>query len=95
MNRSKEGRNSAFNPKSITPYDRVKEHPGEPLTVDISKALQAYSLKHHPVGENLPESTRIYRVKVVTALLKEGVPLLKVDKISSRSMHSLCVIRPS
>lgn len=136
---SKKGRNSAFAPKSITPYDRVKEHPGEPLTVttgtlfcsacreqisvksqviklhiksvkhqkgkerlktnekqqmDISKALQAYSLKQHPVGENLPESTRIYRVKVVTAFLKNGVPLSKVDGLRD-IMHSLCVIRPS
>ena len=33
MKQSKKGRNSAFAPKSITPYDRVKEHPGEPLTV--------------------------------------------------------------
>ena len=140
MKRSKKGKNSAFNnPKSITPYDRVKEHPGEPLTVttgilfcsacreqlslksqviklhhikyvkhqkgkerlktnekqqmDISKALQAYSLKHHPVGENLPESTRIYRVKVVTALLKEGIPLLKVDglrDIFEEHAFSLC-----
>ena len=124
MKRSKKGSNSAFSPKSITPYDRVKEHPGEPLTVstgklfcsackeqlsvksqvlklhmksakhqkgkerlktnekqemDISKALQEYSSKHHPVGEKLPESTRIYRVKVVTAFLKAGVPLSKVD----------------
>ena len=33
MKRSKKGRNFAFAPKSITPYDRVKEHPGETLTV--------------------------------------------------------------
>jgi hypothetical protein len=138
MKQSKKGRNSAFAPKSITPYDRVKEHPGEPLTVttgtlfcsacreqlsvksqviklhiksvkhqkgkerlktnekqqmDISKALQAYSSKHHPVGENLPESTRIYRVKVVTAFLKAGVPLSKVDSfrdIFEEHAFSLC-----
>ena len=28
--------------------------------MDISKALQAYSSKHHPVGEKLPESAQIY-----------------------------------
>ena len=27
------GMKQSFAPKSITPYDRVKEHPGEPLTV--------------------------------------------------------------
>lgn len=138
MKRSKKGKNSALAPKSITPYDRVKEHPGEPLTVttgtlfcsacreqlsvksqviklhlksakhqkgkerlktnekqqvDISKALQAYSSKHHPVGENLPEITRIYRVKVVSAFLKAGVPLSKVDSfrdIFEEHSFSLC-----
>ena len=136
IKQSKKGRYSAF---AITPYDRVKEHPGEPLTVtagtacreqlliksqviklhikslkhqkgkerlktnekqqmDISKALQAYSSKHHPVGENLPESTRIHRVKVVTAFFKKlgfHFRRLTVSEISSMSMHSLCVIHPS
>ena len=31
------------------------------------------------VGDGLPDSTRVYRVKVVTAMLKAGVPLSKVD----------------
>ena len=35
--RSKKGGNSVFAPKSITPYDRVKEHPGECLTVSNGK----------------------------------------------------------
>ena len=65
----------------------------EEQQMDISKALQAYSSKHHPVGENLPESTRIYRVKVVTAFLKAGVPLSKVDSfrdILEERAFSLC-----
>ena len=33
----------------------------------------------HPVGEGLPDSIRVYRVKVVTAMLKAGVPLSKID----------------
>ncbi len=37
MKRSKKGSNSAFAPRSFTPYDRVKEHPGEPLTVSTGK----------------------------------------------------------
>ena len=124
-----------FAPQSITPYDRVKEHPGEYLTVsngklfllwlprqlsirsqvlklhvrlakyqkgkerlktkdkremDIAQALLAYSSKHHPVGETLPESTRIYRIKVVTAFLKAGVPLIKVDNFLEEHAFSLC-----
>ena len=31
------------------------------------------------MGETLPDSTRVYRVKVVTAMLKAGVPLSKID----------------
>lgn len=37
MKRSNKGSNSAFVPKSITPYDRVKEHPREPLTMRTGK----------------------------------------------------------
>ena len=39
MKHSKKGRNSVFAPKSITPYDCVKEHPGEPLTVTSGTLL--------------------------------------------------------
>ena len=46
---------------------------------DIAKALQAYDSYVHPVGEGLSESTRIYRVKVVTAMLKAGIPIKKID----------------
>ena len=71
--------------------ERLKTN--EMQQMDISKALQAYSSKHHPVGEKLPESTRIYRVKVVTTFLKAGVPLLKVDRfrgIFEEHAFSLC-----
>lgn len=37
---------------------------------DIAQALKKFDDKFHPEGERLPESTRIYRVKVVTAMLK-------------------------
>ena len=45
----------------------------------IADLLKKYDDEAHPSGENLAESTRIYRVKVVTAFLKAGVPLNKVD----------------
>ena len=134
--RSKKGGSSVFAPKSISPYyDRVKQHPGESLTLrngklfcsgcreevstkncvlkqhiksakhqrgkerlksnemDLVEALQTYNMKHHPVGENLPEATRVYRIKVVTAFLKAGVPLSKVDNfrdILEEHAYSLC-----
>ena len=45
----------------------------------ICDALKVYDKSIHPVGETLPDSVRIRRVKVVMALLKAGVPLAKVD----------------
>ena len=45
---------------------------------DITQALQAYDQQEHPSGETLPESQRVYRVKVVTSFLKAGVPLNKL-----------------
>ena len=45
---------------------------------DIAQALQAYDQQEHPSGETLPESQRVYRVKVVTSFLEAGVPLNKL-----------------
>ena len=41
--------------------------------------LKKYDQKVHPVGENLPEDVRVYRVEVVESFLKAGVPLSKID----------------
>ena len=46
---------------------------------DIAQILQKYDCEVHPVGENLPEQAHIHRVKVVTAFLKAGVPLSKIN----------------
>lgn len=56
---------------------KQKQH----LEVDIAKALTDYQSRVHPKGETLPESTRIYRVKVVKALLQAGIPLQKADAL--------------
>ena len=45
----------------------------------IQKALHVYDSRTRLVGDGLPYSTRVYRVKVVTAMLKARVPLSKVD----------------
>jgi len=47
--------------------------------VDIEKSLKKYGKEFHTAGETLPDTTRIFRVKVVTALLKATVPLSKLD----------------
>ena len=45
----------------------------------IQKALHVYDSRTQLVGDGLPDSTQVYRVKVVIAMLKAGVPLSKVD----------------
>lgn len=48
--------------------------------ITIIEALKRFDQNHHPLGETLPDSTCFYRVKVVTAMLKAGVPLSKFDR---------------
>ena len=46
---------------------------------DISDRLSQYNSRVHPVGETLPASIRVYRVKTVTSILKSGLVLNKID----------------
>lgn len=55
----------------------------EKREIHIVEALQKYSTQIHPKGETLPDCTRIYRVKVVEAFLKAGIPLQKLDSFRS------------
>ena len=48
---------------------------------EITESLRQYDKKVHGVVETLPDSTRVYRVKVITTMLKAGIPLSKVDKL--------------
>lgn len=45
----------------------------------ISKSLAHFDIDFHPKGEELPERQRIYRVKVLNAFLRAGVPLNKLS----------------
>ena len=36
---------------------------------------------HHPVGENLPGETRLYRLRVTQCFLEAGIPLEKLKGI--------------
>ncbi|KAK3734379.1 hypothetical protein QZH41_007564 [Actinostola sp. cb2023] len=46
---------------------------------DIAQALHNYDQEHHPKGETLPTSTRVFRIKVVQAFLKSGTPLNRLE----------------
>ena len=61
--------------------------------LDIVASLREYDKDIHPSGETLPDSTHVYRVNVVTALLKAGIPLtLSMPQIhvSSKRSRNLC-----
>ena len=51
---------------------RSREH-------DDSQALKSYEQEVHPWGETLSEAHKLWRVKVVTAFMRAGVPLAKLD----------------
>ena len=38
-----------------------------------------FDTQSHPKGESLPIQHRVYRVKVMNALLRAGIPLQKLD----------------
>ena len=46
---------------------------------NIAEMLQAYDKKVHLSRKTLPECVHVHHVKVVTAFLKAGVPLNRVD----------------
>lgn len=46
---------------------------------DIVDVLRKYDEEVHPRGETLPEKQQVYCVREVTAFLKAGVPLNKVE----------------
>lgn len=56
---------------------RLKET--EKWESDIVDALQKYSKEVHPKGETLSNNMRVYRVRIVRAFLKAGIPLQKID----------------
>ena len=47
--------------------------------LDIVASLRVYDKEVQSSGETLPDTTRVYRVNDVTALLKAGIPLSKLD----------------
>ena len=117
-------------PKSITPVQRLKEHPGESLSVsngklfcgacreelslkanilknhlksekhkegktklegkearerDIAAALERDNETAHLEGKTLPLKQQVYRVSVLTAFLKAGMPLSKLSHLPEKN----------
>jgi hypothetical protein len=113
-----------YDPKKVSPSERVREFPGEHLTVssgklfckacreslvlkksvlvshvkstkhecskqkllqnqsserDIADALAKHDGQTHRKGETLDEESKVYRVKVLMAFMKAGIPLEKLE----------------
>ena len=49
------------------------------LERDLAEALCTYDDRYHPKGETLSMESRIFRVKIVTAFLKAGVAINKIN----------------
>ena len=49
------------------------------IWIYVAEAFKTYSKEEHVAGETLSRDTQVYRVKVVTTLLKAGVPLNKLE----------------
>ena len=47
----------------------------------IVDALQKYEDSNHPKGETLPDATKVFRVKIVSTLLRAGISLNKIDDL--------------
>ena len=47
----------------------------------IVDALQKYETSSHPKGETLLDATKVFRVKVVSTLLRAGISLNKIDDL--------------
>ena len=68
---------------------KVKLATKDKSEIDIAKALQKHNEETHLVGETLPEAQQVYRVKVVHAFLKAGVPLNKLDCFKDILEHTV------
>ena len=65
--------------KHINNKTKLKQR--QEFELDIAKILTDHQSRVHPKGETLPQSTRVYRVKVVKALLRAGTPIQKADTL--------------
>ncbi|CAB4039355.1 RNA-directed DNA polymerase from transposon BS [Paramuricea clavata] len=46
---------------------------------DLAEVLRAYDEENHPIGETLSMNTRVFRLKVVTAFMKAGIAINKIN----------------
>ena len=54
---------------------------------NIADMLGKFDKEMHPVGESLPTAVRVHRVKVLTAFMKAGIPINKIDSFQDLLME--------
>ena len=70
-----------YHVKSKKHVDRKKKlQVKEAKERDIAAALCKMDESQHPKGETLPTNQTVFRVKIVRAFLRGGVPLCKIDQ---------------
>lgn len=60
-------------------HSKTKWKAKEQHDLDIAQSLTMYQSKLRTKGETLPDTTRVFRVKVLKTLLKAGIPIEKSD----------------
>ena len=78
-----------YNPSNIKTTQKKKSE------LDLAKSLKDYQSRVHPKGETLPESTRVFRVKVVKPLLRACIPIQKADALRELLEESGCSLTDS
>lgn len=63
--------------KHVESKEKLKKK--EVREVSIATALMKYDEKFNPKGQTLPDEHRVYRVKVMTAFLRAGIPITKLE----------------
>ena len=77
-------RNHVKSKKHADSKERVKQKQARER--DIAEALRAHDGETHRKDETLPEEQNVYRVKVVIAFMKSGIPLPKLEYPDLRNL---------
>ena len=58
---------------------KAKQKSRQAKDMNLVSALKKYDEAKNPVGQTLPDDQRLYRVKVVKAFMRAGIPICKLD----------------
>ena len=81
MSRNSVKKSTIFNHIKSTKHaeSKLKLAKKQAREIDIADALNKYDESTQPKGQTLPEDQRVYRVKVMMAFLRAGIPISKLE----------------